>query len=820
MRGKRCLLTVAAAVLLMPSVTKAEVSPRLFDVYNAARGLSDNSAQTIRCTRTGRLVITTMGQINFFDGNKFSYIDPTNENTYTLSDYYGNYHLYFDKYHHLWLKNTHSVTCVDLSTEVFVKSVSDVFAEFGVKEKVKDMFVDNGGVVWLLTASGLHSVETKASFKVRDSNLQDMEVYEDKYLLLCYGNGETDVVEQSTGKVLYVGKPYGPSDYAKYDKSSVLCIDGSSCYQIRNGTKEAILLRFDILKSEWTTLLKTPYHLNNVTVQDSTLYMPCEYGYWTYDLKTGKAVQYDKVRLLRGREVSTDMNALAFDKQGGMWVGTETLGLMYSRPFNVPFVTYTWEDKKAWDYAEMMEKLPQQQQFRDKYVNCVYRDSRGWTWVGTYTGLHLYKRATDNLPQVFTKADGLLNNVVHSVVEDKRHGIWVGTSYGISLLQFNKDGEFHKIISYDAYDNVPEESFVNGRAMCLSDGMVVMQARDHVVTFYPERMRTLTNAVNFKIYPKLVGLMVNGNVIRTGEKLDGEVILEKALTRTKEINVNYNQNSLSLTFSGLNYFRPRQTYYRVRVKELDPAWKIYSYFNSGGMVDRNGQLHLPLAGLKPGTYTIELQVSMSPDNWDTEPYEWIINVHEPWWRTTGMFLLLMGILAVLVLVNIYYYLRNAKMAALKNSEEQGLIKRIKIFANACQNADGELLEPTAEEISGTLGDGGSQLPAEFVDTMLSIMDIVNEKKASQLSIHLLSEKAGMALPNFYSLMTANIYKNPRSLFKRMMLNRAQKLLATTSKDIADIASECGFGSPNYFIASFYRYTKKLPEEFRQENRSF
>ena len=147
MRLRRILLSVLTALLLLPSVTRAEVSPRYFDVYNAARGLADNSAQTICCTRTGRLVITTMGQINFFDGNKFSYIDPSNENMYPLSDYNGNYHLYFDKYHHLWLKNTHTVTCVDLVTEKFVSSIADIFAEFGVKQKVKDMFVDNSGVV-------------------------------------------------------------------------------------------------------------------------------------------------------------------------------------------------------------------------------------------------------------------------------------------------------------------------------------------------------------------------------------------------------------------------------------------------------------------------------------------------------------------------------------------------------------------------------------------------------------------------------------------------------------------------------------------------
>ena len=96
-----CLL---ASMLSVMAVT----SRRMFLTYNASNGLADNSAQTIRCATSGRLVITTMGQINFFDGNRFSYIDPSKESVYSLPSYSGNYHVYVDKDRHLWLKNTHT----------------------------------------------------------------------------------------------------------------------------------------------------------------------------------------------------------------------------------------------------------------------------------------------------------------------------------------------------------------------------------------------------------------------------------------------------------------------------------------------------------------------------------------------------------------------------------------------------------------------------------------------------------------------------------------------------------------------------------------
>ena len=177
------------------------VSPRVFTQYTSAEGLADNSAQTIHCTKTGRLVITTVGQINFYDGAQFSYIDPTDENIYALPEYRGNYHLYFDRYHHIWLKNTHSVTCVDLTTERFAASIDDELHNFGVKDRVLDLFVDSTGVVWVLSAGGLYNVETKKVLKPRPQlNLQDVEVYKDKYVMLFYENGLVERYETATGK--------------------------------------------------------------------------------------------------------------------------------------------------------------------------------------------------------------------------------------------------------------------------------------------------------------------------------------------------------------------------------------------------------------------------------------------------------------------------------------------------------------------------------------------------------------------------------------------------------------------------------------------
>ena len=807
------LLTVLLSILTAGAVN---VSPRIFRNYTAANGLADNGAQTILCTKTGRLVITTAGQINFYDGASFSYIDPLDENIYALSDYRGNYHLYFDKYHHIWLKNTGSVTCVELITERFVPSIEDVFAEFGVKERVMDLFVDRTGVVWLLTANGLYSVATKQYIKPRAGlNLQDLEVYKDKFLMLFYENGLMEMYDITKGKRVAENRPYNDEMARHYAASSLVMMDSTKVYQIRNGAKDAILMQYDVPRKEWTELLRTPYHLNSLVKHDSLLYVPCEYGYWTVNENNQETTHIEALSIMSGQPLETDINVIAFDRQGGMWAGTESRGILYSRPYKPPFIPYAWGTPTANQLGSMMSNVNQWPKFRDRTVNCVFKDSRGWTWVGTSQGLQVYRRESDLLPQVYTTKDGLYNNIVHSIVEDQAHHIWVATSYGISVVLFDEDDKVHFINSYNEYDHVPNEVFVNGKAMLLPDGQIAMQSLDHVVLFDPTKMSTLDNNYPFKIYPKLIKLMVNGIDVTPTTEIDGKRILDRALSRVWGLDLNYNQNSLTLVFSALNYFRPQQTFYRVRVLGLDEEWRVLSPFSSD-MVDKDGLLHLPLIALRPGHYTIQVQASLAPDVWDTRPYEWTIDVNEPWWRSVGLFGLLAFVLVVMAGINLFYYMKNANLRAMRNSEEIGLINRIYAFVDRC-NTSTEVLEPVVEEYTSAQPDPQVELDEDFLKIYKKIAHVVEfERKKKKMTMRRLSNAAGMDAKTFYQVITTNIFKSPRPLIKQARLQQAERMLRNTKEPLEVIADKCGFISVNFLISQFFQVHHVTPDQYRRK----
>lgn len=804
-----CLLLTDVSMLAGPKLH------RLFYSYDASNGLADNSAQTIKCTKTGRMVISTIGHINFFDGDAFVHIDPTEENLFPLPKYTGHYRLYFDRFHHLWLKDKGSVTCLDLMTERFVNDVDSVVRSLGMSHEVDDLFADVNCHLWILSGDSLYGINAGRNFPIlHQAELQDVDVYDNKLLLQFYANGVVAVFNMETGQHLYDAAALDQSDGEKYKKSSVVCPVGDRYYQIRNGTKESLLLCFDIKSRRWTRVMQLPYHLNNMVVHRGQLFVASEYGYWTYSLTTGQLEHVEELRLTDDRRLRTDINSICFDRQGGMWLGTERRGLLYSRPYKIPFVSYTWDEPEALQYSRMMDAQPQPESL-PRHVNCTYTDSRGWKWTGTYTGLLLEKPGEAEVRH-FTTHDGLQNEMVRSIIEDDMHNMWIATSFGVSHL-YIRDGDVHQVESYNHRDNVPRESFVNGRVMKLDDGTIVMQALDHVMAFHPSNFYD-EELKGMRLYPKLVRLMVNGHFISAGTKLDGKLILDKAITRTREITVNYSHNTLLLTFSGLNYMRPSQTYYRMRIKGLYDSWKVFSYANSDGRVDSRGLFHLPLTALSPGTYELELQASMQPDAWPEEPLTWIIRVEEPWWRSTGIYLLLVVTIVVLILVNIIFFIRNTRLRFMRNNEETDVLRRVKSIAERCNIMSGELLTPQLRAYDGD-ADIQNELSDDFEKAMLVIVPYLNKNNNESVTIHQLAAVSGTPLEKLYQSIAANLYKSPRTLVLKLRLQKAAEMLLKADRQTAveDVARECRFVSTNYFIASFYHYYRQTPQDYLNNN---
>lgn len=803
-----------SVLILATAVTaRADDSERLFKIFDSTDGLADNGAQVILCTKTGRMVISSIGHINFYNGSSFEHIDPLKQNIYDLPKYTGHYHLYFDKQHHLWVKDKYQVTCVDLMTEHFVDDVPKVLREFGFDGKAEDLFVDNDGCVMILTGNKLFNCKTKISLPVRNGKqLQDVGSVDEKTVMLFYDDSSVEAFDHETGAVVYIKTTLSPEKADKYRESSVLYPQPMGFYQIRNGQTDAVLMFVNSHSGESSIVMEVPYHLNNMALKDNVLYVAAQKGYWTFDLKTGEKKHYQKLTRIDHQTIETDINDISFDLQGGMWVGTEQRGLLYSKPYVPPFKVYFWNEAKAMEYGGMLWRFSlEHQDTLPRRVNCMYKDSRGWKWEGSYSGLRLYKTKNDE-PIVFTANDGLTNDVIHSIVEDNDHNIWVSTSNGICALMMDGD-KVVKIVCFGEDDNIPNGTFANGLAMKLDDGTIIMQSQDYVVEFNPSAFHT-TKRIDIKLYPKLIRLTVNGQNVQPGMEVDGKVILDRAITRAKEVNLNYNQNTIELLFTGLNYFRPVQTYYRVRVRGFQDEWQTFAMNDENDRVDNKGMLHYPIIGISPGKYVIEVQASMSPDSWEVEPYEWILTVNEPWWRKTIVYATLGLLLLGLMIANFVFYNRNIRLKLNRSNIEGGIVKRVKAFADICSNMESEVMSPASSELNTEQDDMTQE---QFASVMLKIIPFVKGKQSYQFTMVKLSEVAQMNVDEFYELMSNNLYKSPRIVALKLRLEHVVELLQHSEKTVDEIAEELHFSSPNYMIASFYHHYRMTPEAYRVFN---
>ena len=83
----------------------------------------------------------------------------------------------------------------------------------------------------------------------------------------------------------------------------------------------------------------------------------------------------------------------------------------------------------------------------DVRAKCIYQDSYGYLWFGTWGGglnrydgytFHSYVREPDD-------STSIIDNTIHSISEDSESNLWIATDYGISHYIRKED----KFINYD-----------------------------------------------------------------------------------------------------------------------------------------------------------------------------------------------------------------------------------------------------------------------------------------------------------------------------------------------------------------------------------
>lgn len=337
----RSLITLFLMLFCLPLMADKHY---VFTPIDVTLGLSGNKVRNIAQLPDGRMMITTEGQLNIYDGTRFSYLHYDSIHCCPLSKYAGYHHEYIDDYGYMWLKNWYQLIVVDINYERVLTRPDSLFRQWGVTEPLMDFFMDKAQNLWLVTASDklvridrkrLHAETFLSKISAPDGvpdQLYDIGLIHQQ-LYLFYRSGLLVCYDMNTRKELYRRHLSDILLPETYGATSYIVFTDDCFYQLCNGAQGSVMLAFDIRLRQWKVVLDTKLWLNDLSIdKDRSIWVCCRYGLWNIDPALNKKQYIPTLKLVDGRRIDTEVSTLCNDNQGGLWVGTANRGVLYYHP--------------------------------------------------------------------------------------------------------------------------------------------------------------------------------------------------------------------------------------------------------------------------------------------------------------------------------------------------------------------------------------------------------------------------------------------------------------------------------------------------------
>lgn len=362
---------------------------------------------------------------------------------------------------------------------------------------------------------------------------------------------------------------------------------------------------------------------------------------------------YDLTELIENRSVMDILET----KDGHVWLATEGNGIIRLR-YN-----------SNGDFSDTLHITTPEKECRltSNLAYSLFEDKNGQVWAGTSEGLNIIDPSTKSIRHIARK-DGLPDDYISSIKGDNEGNIWVSHKKGISKV----NGTDYKISNYNLSENSQNWSFLDGAGYYDSiTSRLYFGAREGYVSFHPELIK------DDLFSPRLVlsSLSINGKLITPGNSVNGRVILDKALSITSSLVLDYSDRNFSINMEALHYQHPYGNTYVFQLEGYDEE------------ATETSQSQMTYAKLPAGKYKLTAKAVL-PDGTVSNNVNLSIRVLPPWYATNGAiagYLLLTIIIIIITYRVILARERLKSQIALEklNSEKQEEIskERIDFFTN-------------------------------------------------------------------------------------------------------------------------------------------
>lgn len=308
-----------------------------------------------------------------------------------------------------------------------------------------------------------------------------------------------------------------------------------------------------------------------------------------------------------------EVRCMVIDKHGVLWCGTSG-GLI-----RIPVDEFVKDASRYKTYV------------RDYEIRDVIVDRQGRLWLSASgDGLVQVEPAdgeTEPKFYVFNTSNGLVNNLVQSVVDTPDGNLWISTQQGVTAWNARKKSFENYMFSRNPMGNVYNEN----SAVCLDDGRVVLGGNYGLTIIQPSRLSHVSGLTDvvFTSYPY-----------------------------SDEITLTYEQRSPNIHFSTLDYSDVRNVKYTYRLEGFDQAWSQPS--------------STPWAAyqkLPAGKYLLHVKACTSDGTWGKES-TLVIRIKPPFYLTFwAIMIYVLLVLGVIILVVKFVHDKNVLRNRIRLEQE-------------------------------------------------------------------------------------------------------------------------------------------------------
>ena len=204
-------------------------------------------------------------------------------------------------------------------------------------------------------------------------------------------------------------------------------------------------------------------------------------------------------------------------------------------------------------------------------INSLYANGSS-LWIGTDGKGLIYYDTAEHKIKSYDSAIGLKSDIICSVSSDQYGKIWAATE--TELLRLNPDTGKYDI--FRSADRSKNWLFTNSSMCSTHDGDIFIGSIDGVVKINPH-IYTESHKAESKLY--FTDLNISYKKVPVGTKGSP---LSKVLDRTDNIILTYKQNTFSINFADISFFRGGGHLFSWQLRGFDPEWTEASSSTTAG----------------------------------------------------------------------------------------------------------------------------------------------------------------------------------------------------------------------------------------------